>query len=99
MAAFDKYAKENSSKLDISSVTAALNSPDVLKASLPEKENFFEKYLQFVFDPEYFRWCTGYDLNKLREDTSLQRKMKQFVLNGGKPSVGMGYLNLKKALE
>lgn len=45
------------------------------------------------------RRCNGYDLNKLREDTSLRRKMKQFVLNGGKPGMGMGYLDLKKALE
>lgn len=59
----------------------------------------FDIYLQFVFDLEYFQWCNGYDLSKLREDTSLQRKMKQFVLSGGKPGVGMGYLNLKKALE
>ena len=29
MAAFDKYAKENGSKLDISSIRTALNSPNI----------------------------------------------------------------------
>ena len=52
-------------------------------------------YLQFVFDLEYFQWCNGYDLNSLPENTSLQRNLKQYVLNGGKPGVGLGYLKFK----
>ena len=49
-------------------------------------------YLQFVFDLEYFQWCNGYDLTRLHENTSLQRNLKRYVLNGGKPGAGLGYL-------
>lgn len=55
-----------------------------------DSENNF--YMQFLFDLEYIQWCNGYDLTKLPEKTSLQRKMKQFVINGGKPGIGLGYL-------
>lgn len=55
-------------------------------------------YMQFAFGLEYFQWCNGYDLTKLREDTSLQRKLKQFVLNGGVPGAGRGYLKEAYAL-
>lgn len=51
--------------------------------------NFF---MEFAFHLEYFQWCNGYDLTKLPETTSLQRNLKQFVLNGGKPGIGLGYL-------
>lgn len=52
-------------------------------------------YMQFAFGLEYFQWCNGYDLTKLPENTSLQRNLKQFVLNGGKPGIGLGYLKLR----
>lgn len=55
-------------------------------------------YLQFVFDLEYFQWCNGYDLTKLRENTSLQRNLKKYVLNGGKPGMGLGYLKFHEAI-
>lgn len=55
-----------------------------------EPDNNF--YLQFVFDLEYIQWCNGYDLAKLPEKTSLQRKLKRFVLNGGKPGIARGWL-------
>lgn len=61
-----------------------------------EDNNFF---MQFVFDLEYFQWCNGYDLTKLPEKTSLQRKLKQFVINGGKPGIGLGYLKLSRHVE
>lgn len=51
-----------------------------------------ELYLEFVFNLEYFQYFQGIDPHTLREDTSLQRAMKQFVLDGGKPGVGLGYL-------
>ena len=54
-------------------------------------------YLQFVFDLEYFQWCNGYDLTKLHENTSLQRNLKKYVLNGGKPGMGLGYLSLTRS--
>lgn len=55
-----------------------------------DPENKF--FMQFLFGLEYFQWCNGYDLTKLPENTSLQRKMKQFVLGGGKPGIGWGHL-------
>lgn len=55
-----------------------------------DPENKF--FMQFLFGLEYFQWCNGYDLTKLPENTSLQRKMKQFVLGGGKPGIGWGRL-------
>lgn len=54
-------------------------------------------YLQFVFDLEYFQWCNGYDLTRLPEKTTLQRNLKKFVLNGGKPGMGLGFLKNQKS--
>lgn len=49
-------------------------------------------YLEFVFHLEFFQWANGIDYHTLREDTSLQRAMKQYVLSGGKPGAVHGYL-------
>jgi hypothetical protein len=51
-------------------------------------------FLEFIFKLEYFQWINEIDYNTLREDTSLQRAMKKFVLAGGKPGAALGYLKL-----
>lgn len=51
-------------------------------------------YLQFLFRLEYFQWYDGIDLHTLKEDTSLQRNMKKYVLSGGKPGAAYGVLKV-----
>lgn len=49
-------------------------------------------YLEFAFKLEYFQRMNGVDFNALREDTSLQRALKKFVLAGGNLGAGIGVL-------
>ncbi len=49
-------------------------------------------YLEYLFKLEYFQYSKTVDFQTLKEDTSLQRAMKQFVLKGGKPGSALGYL-------
>ncbi len=49
-------------------------------------------YLEFVFGLEYFQYCKGVDYHELKEETTLQKKMKEYLLQGGRPGSGLGYL-------
>ena len=66
---------------------------DVVQA-LPEEK----WYLEFVFKLEYLQWHKGIDLTILREDTSLQRALKQHLLAGGQPGAAKGYLRAEARL-
>ena len=63
------------------------------------EENVFEFlpdeewYLKFIFNLEYFQWKDGLDIHSLTEETSLQRGVKQLLLEGKKIGAALGYLH------
>lgn len=70
------------------------NSNILYFQSLFELKKFTPTYrwvLEFVFKMEEFQ-MKEVDFHNLKEDTSLQRRMKQFILNGGNPGEALAVL-------